>query len=86
MEDKNMYLKVSLILIVLGFIILFFNNDLALSLKARYLADKGFEDLIENQIFKNYSYMFLIIGGILFSKGVHNLTKPEIIKLILNKK
>ena len=45
MENKNMYLRVSLILAVLGFIILFFNNDLALSLKATYLADKGFEDL-----------------------------------------
>ncbi|MFY0934313.1 hypothetical protein Q3330_18310, partial [Clostridioides difficile] len=67
MENKNMYLRVSLILAVLGFIILFFNNDLALSLKATYLADKGFEDIVENQILKNYSYMFLIIGGVLFS-------------------
>ncbi|HFL3608649.1 TPA: hypothetical protein ACG3RE_003793 [Clostridioides difficile] len=75
MENKNMYLRVSLILAVLGFIILFFNNDLALSLKAIYLADKGFEDIVENQILKNYSYMFLIIGGVLFSIGIYNLTK-----------
>ncbi|MCC0785090.1 hypothetical protein IR152_19010 [Clostridioides sp. ES-S-0108-01] len=75
MENKNIYLKVSLILAVLGFIILFLNNDLALSLKATYLADKGFKEIIENQIFKNYSYMFLIIGGVLFSIGIYNLTK-----------
>lgn len=75
MENKNMYLRVSLILAVLGFIILFFNNDLALSLKATYLADKGFEDIVENQILKNYSYMFLIIGGVLFSIGIYNLTQ-----------
>lgn len=86
MENKNTYLKVSLILTVLGFIILFFNNDLALSLKATYLADKGFGDIIENQIFKNYSNMFLILGGVLFSIGIHNLVKPETVKLIVNKK
>lgn len=86
METKNIYLKINLILTLLGFVILFFNNNLALSLKATYLADKGFGDIIENQIFKNYSYMFLIIGGVLFSIGTHNLTKPDIIKLILNKK
>ncbi|WP_227863503.1 hypothetical protein [Clostridioides sp. ES-S-0049-02] len=81
-----MYLKINLILTVLGFIILFFNNDLALSLKTTYLADKSFENIIENQIFRNYSYMFLIIGSVLFSRGICNLTKPEIIKFITNKK
>ncbi|HEH6783569.1 hypothetical protein [Clostridioides sp. ZZV14-6387] len=86
MENKNTYLVISLILIIIGFIILFFNVDLALSLKTVYLSDKGFGEAIENQIFKNYSYMFLIIGGVLFSRGIYNLTKPEIIKLITNKK
>ncbi len=73
MKDKN--LGISLILIVLGFLILFLNNDIALMLKDMYLSDKGFGELIEIKIFENYSNMILIIGGILFYRGIHRLTK-----------
>lgn len=32
---------------------------------------------IENQIFINYSYIFLIIGGMLFLRAIYNLTEPK---------
>lgn len=71
---KGKKIEISLILIIVGFLILFLNNDIALMLKDMYLSDKGFGEIMETQIFENYSNMILIIGGILFYRGIYRLT------------
>ena len=71
---KGKKIESSLILIIVGFLILFLNNDIALMLKDMYLSDKGFGEIMETQIFENYSNMILIIGGILFYRGIYRLT------------
>ena len=71
---KGKKIEISLILIIVGFLILFLNNDIALMLKDMYLSDKWFGEIMETQIFENYSNMILIIGGILFYRGIYRLT------------
>ena len=41
-----------------------------MSLKDMYLSDKGFGELMETKIFENFANMVLIVGGILFYKGM----------------
>ena len=71
MENKN--LAISFILI--GMILLFSNNDIAFGLTDVYLFDKGFGEVTEIEIFKNYANAVLIIGGVLFYRGVYLLTE-----------
>ncbi|MCI9353433.1 MAG: hypothetical protein HFE58_01320 [Firmicutes bacterium] len=73
MENKN--LAISFILIVIGMILLFSNNDIAFGLTDVYLFDKGFGEVTEIEIFKNYSNAVLVIGGILFYRGIYMLTE-----------
>ncbi len=82
MQTKN--LITGLVLIFLGFLLLYANNDIALSLKDNYLSYIGVTEMMEMKIFENYSNMILIIGGILFYKGINIFTKW--IFLIENKK
>ena len=64
MENKN-----------LAIILLFSNNDIAFGLTDVYLFDKGFGEVTEIEIFKNYSNAVLVIGGILFYRGIYMLTE-----------
>ena len=73
MENKN--LAISFILILAGMILLFSNNDIAFGLTDVYLFDKGFGEVTEIEIFKNYSNAVLVIGGILFYRGIYMLTE-----------
>ncbi|NDO46364.1 hypothetical protein [Clostridium sp. MD294] len=73
MENKN--LAISFILIVIGMILLFSNNDIAFGLTDVYLFDKGFGEVTEIEIFKNYSNAVLIMGGVLFYRGIYMLTE-----------
>ena len=84
MENKATYVIINLIILFTGLLILFCNNDLALSLKIMFLSDRGFGDAMDIEIFRSYSYMFLIIGGILFYKGIHGITKYEIMNFLIN--
>lgn len=72
MENKN--LAFSLLLIIVGCLILCSCNSIAMSLKDMYLSDKGFGELMETKIFENFANMVLIVGGILFYKGINLFT------------
>lgn len=75
MKNENAYLIIGLLLTIVGFITLCYNVEIALGLKDIYLSDRGYGDTMELQIFRNYSYMCLIMGGIFLSSGMRVLNK-----------
>ena len=72
---RNQNMQLGLLLFGIGFVILYGNNHIAIYLTNLYASNQDVTALKEVQIIANYANMLLVIGGILFYKGVHIITK-----------